>query len=126
MIEREHNNELEIFRDEIRKIKSYDRTMFAVDDPAKLGERSLQVFNEFKAMIKNNDPDKLYDQCEVLAKRSFEYGSIGSSNDESEFFAWLRNKLAAIKTFAALVRNGNMSNEEFNEEYNLVKESIFK
>jgi hypothetical protein len=126
MLENETKNGLVAFHDEIKRIKKSDKTLFAVDNPENLGVEAMNFFNELKSLFSQTDLELISNSCLDIAERAKNYAKEQNSKDNTEFVAWMRNKLAAIKTNAYLLKEGTINQDEFNEEINLIKESFYK
>ena len=125
MNEREPNR-LAFFHDEINKIKSNDKTLFALENPENLDIGSSDLWNSLKLIPEFSDPKELINACEELNDKCMIEVKNNQNKDKTEFISWIKNKLAALKSSAEAVIEGNMTDKEFHEEVDMIKASFGK
>ena len=126
MSEREPAREIIGFHEEIKKVKSADKTLFALNDPENLDEGSMELWKSLKLVFEFGDPKEMVEACDEMNDLCLVEVKKNSNTDKTEFVSWMRNKLAALKSTAEYAAEGKMDAAEFSEEVGLIKVSFAK
>lgn len=133
MTETESRAELAAFHGEIKRIHDIDETMFAVTNVDNLSTTAMEKWNKLQKIIEGaynpdfaiSSVDELAEEMKGLGKVIKETESTTSLGDnDHEFAAWMRNKMAVLKINAVQLKSGLLPQPEYDEELRLMKERM--